>query len=200
LPMAVSRGAVACATPAAAVPRRSMLLSSAAAGAGKLTSPPPVLHANREHEHCIWLIPFICYSLLGIVLQSDPIRLSTPKLKLRASAGAAQAAATSFSSNDEAFAWAKKDNMRLLHVVYGVGDIDRTIKFYTECLGMKLLRKRDIPEEKYTNAFLGYGPEETNFAIELTYTNITGLTRTISEQASVISASQLMMWRKQLNS
>ncbi|KAF7073045.1 hypothetical protein CFC21_078092 [Triticum aestivum] len=138
LPMAVSRGAVACATPAAAVPRRSMLLSSAAAGA---------------------------------VLQSDPIRLSTPKLKLRASAGAAQAAATSFSSNDEAFAWAKKDNMRLLHVVYGVGDIDRTIKFYTECLGMKLLRKRDIPEEKYTNAFLGYGPEETNFAIELTYTN-----------------------------
>ena len=36
---------------------------------------------------------------------------------------------------------------------------------------MKLLRKRDIPEEKYTNAFLGYGPEETNFAIELTYSN-----------------------------
>ena len=127
--MAVSRGAVACATPAAAVPRRSMLLSSAAAGAGKLTSPPPVLHANREHEHCIWLIPFICHSLLGIVLQSDPIRLmSTPKLKLRASAGAAQAAATSFSSNDEAFTWAKKDNRRLLHVVYRVGDIHKTIK------------------------------------------------------------------------
>lgn len=36
---------------------------------------------------------------------------------------------------------------------------------------MKLLRKRDIPEEKYTNAFLGYGPEETNFAVELTYSN-----------------------------
>lgn len=134
--MAVNRGAVACATPAAAVPRRSMLLSTAAAGAA---------------------------------LQCDPIRLSTPKLKLRASAGAAQAAATSFSSNDEAFAWAKKDNRRLLHVVYRVGDLDRTIKFYTECLGMKLLRKRDIPEEKYTNAFLGYGPEETNFAVELTY-------------------------------
>lgn len=66
--------------------------------------------------------------LPGIALQSDPIRLSTPKLKLRASAGAAQAAATSFSSNDEAFAWAKKDNRRLLHVVYRVGDIDRTIK------------------------------------------------------------------------
>jgi lactoylglutathione lyase len=34
---------------------------------------------------------------------------------------------------------------------------------------MKLLRKRDIPEEKYTNAFLGYGPEDTNFVVELTY-------------------------------
>ena len=44
-----------------------------------------------------------------------------------------------------------------------------TYRFYTECLGMKLLRKRDIPEEKYTNAFLGYGPEDTNFVVELTY-------------------------------
>lgn len=34
---------------------------------------------------------------------------------------------------------------------------------------MKLLRKRDVPEEKYTNAFLGFGPEDTNFALELTY-------------------------------
>ena len=42
-------------------------------------------------------------------------------------------------------------------------------RFYTECLGMKLLRKRDIPEEKYTNAFLGYGPEDTNFVVELIY-------------------------------
>ena len=42
-------------------------------------------------------------------------------------------------------------------------------RFYTECLGMKLLRKRDIPEEKYTNAFLGYGPEESHFVVELTY-------------------------------
>ncbi|GLT83292.1 hypothetical protein SLE2022_015890 [Rubroshorea leprosula] len=65
--------------------------------------------------------------------------------------------------------WPKKDNRRLLHVVYRVGDLDRTIKFYTECFGMKLLRKRDIPEEKYSNAFLGFGPEETNFVVELTY-------------------------------
>ena len=41
--------------------------------------------------------------------------------------------------------------------------------FYTECLGMKLLRKRDIPEDRYSNAFLGYGPEESNFTVELTY-------------------------------
>lgn len=43
------------------------------------------------------------------------------------------------------------------------------VRFYTECFGMKLLRKRDIPEEKYSNAFLGFGPEETNFVVELTY-------------------------------
>ncbi|XP_030947379.1 probable lactoylglutathione lyase, chloroplastic isoform X4 [Quercus lobata] len=42
-------------------------------------------------------------------------------------------------------------------------------RFYTECLGMKLLRKRDIPEDRYTNAFLGYGPEESNVTVELTY-------------------------------
>ncbi|KAJ1386770.1 Vicinal oxygen chelate [Sesbania bispinosa] len=42
-------------------------------------------------------------------------------------------------------------------------------KFYTECLGMKVLRKRDMPEERYTNAFLGYGPEDAHFVIELTY-------------------------------
>ncbi|KAL2495401.1 glyoxalase I-like protein [Forsythia ovata] len=65
--------------------------------------------------------------------------------------------------------WPKKDKHRFLHAVYRVGDLDRTIKFYTECLGMKLLRKRDIPEEKYSNAFLGFGPEETHFAVELTY-------------------------------
>lgn len=40
---------------------------------------------------------------------------------------------------------------------------------------MKLLRKRDIPEEKYTNAFLGFGPEDTNFAVELTYSMFTDL-------------------------
>ncbi|KAK4764699.1 hypothetical protein SAY86_025789 [Trapa natans] len=65
--------------------------------------------------------------------------------------------------------WPKKDKRRFLHVVYRVGDLDRTIKFYTECFGMKLLRKRDVPEEKYSNAFIGFGPEESNFVLELTY-------------------------------
>ncbi|KAH7440043.1 hypothetical protein KP509_04G088800 [Ceratopteris richardii] len=72
-------------------------------------------------------------------------------------------------SNLDAAEWAKQDNRRFLHVVYRVGNLEKTIKFYTECLGMKLLRKRDIPEEKYTNAFLGYGPEDTHFVVELTY-------------------------------
>ncbi|XP_056159693.1 lactoylglutathione lyase GLX1-like [Syzygium oleosum] len=65
--------------------------------------------------------------------------------------------------------WPKKDKRRMLHAVYRVGDLERTIKFYTECFGMKLLRKRDIPEEKYSYAFLGFGPEESHFAVELTY-------------------------------
>ncbi|KAL0559618.1 hypothetical protein IC582_004233 [Cucumis melo] len=80
---------------------------------------------------------------------------------------AAQACTT--ASPENILEWVKKDKRRLLHVVYRVGDLERTIKFYTECLGMKLLRKRDIPEERYTNAFLGYGPEEAHFVIELTY-------------------------------
>ncbi|KAH1208626.1 putative lactoylglutathione lyase [Glycine max] len=72
-------------------------------------------------------------------------------------------------SNAELLEWPKKDKRRFLHVVYRVGDLDRTIKFYTECFGMKLLRKRDIPEEKYANAFLGFGPEQSHFVVELTY-------------------------------
>ncbi|XP_021277355.1 probable lactoylglutathione lyase, chloroplastic isoform X2 [Herrania umbratica] len=69
----------------------------------------------------------------------------------------------------DALHWVQNDKRRMLHVVYRVGDLAKTIKFYTECLGMKLLRKRDIPEEKYSNAFLGYGPEDSHFVVELTY-------------------------------
>ncbi|XP_056176942.1 probable lactoylglutathione lyase, chloroplastic isoform X2 [Syzygium oleosum] len=79
------------------------------------------------------------------------------------------AAMNSNLTEDSALQWAKKDKRRMLHVVYRVGDLDKTIKFYTECFGMKLLRKRDIPEERYSNAFLGYGPEDSHFTVELTY-------------------------------
>ncbi|KDP34187.1 hypothetical protein JCGZ_07758 [Jatropha curcas] len=72
-------------------------------------------------------------------------------------------------ADQNALEWVNNDKRRMLHVVYRVGDLEKTIKFYTECLGMKLLRKRDIPEERYTNAFLGYGPEDSNFTVELTY-------------------------------
>ncbi|XP_059624256.1 lactoylglutathione lyase GLX1-like [Cornus florida] len=71
--------------------------------------------------------------------------------------------------SNELLEWPKKDKHRFLHAVYRVGDLDRTIKFYTECFGMKLLRKRDVPEEKYSNAFLGFGSEESHFVVELTY-------------------------------
>ncbi|KAJ7967703.1 Lactoylglutathione lyase [Quillaja saponaria] len=70
--------------------------------------------------------------------------------------------------NAELLEWPKKDKRRFLRVMYCVGDLDRSIRFYTECFGMKLLRRRDVPEENYSNAFLGFGPEETNFVVELT--------------------------------
>lgn len=59
--------------------------------------------------------------------------------------------------------------MRLLHTMIRVGNLERSIKFYTELLGMKLLRKKDYPEGKFTLAFIGYGNEKENSAIELTH-------------------------------
>ncbi len=59
--------------------------------------------------------------------------------------------------------------MRILHTMIRVGDLPRSVKFYTEVLGMKLLRTRDYPDGKFTLAFLGYGPESEQAAIELTY-------------------------------
>src|SRR5690606_14404179 len=59
--------------------------------------------------------------------------------------------------------------MRLLHTMLRVGNLDRSIAFYTAILGMKLLRKQDYPEGKFTLAFVGYGDEATHSVIELTY-------------------------------
>lgn len=59
--------------------------------------------------------------------------------------------------------------MRLLHTMLRVGDLERSIKFYTETLGMTLLRQKDYPDGKFTLAFLGYGDETEHTAIELTH-------------------------------
>ena len=62
--------------------------------------------------------------------------------------------------------WVQEDERRMLHAVYRVGNMDEYIKYAKNCFGMKLLRYRDIPDENYTNAFLGYGDERTHFALE----------------------------------
>ena len=59
--------------------------------------------------------------------------------------------------------------MRLLHTMLRTGNLQRSIDFYTQVLGMKLLRQKDYPEGKFTLAFLGYGDESEQSAIELTY-------------------------------
>ncbi|SAL64419.1 lactoylglutathione lyase [Caballeronia arvi] len=59
--------------------------------------------------------------------------------------------------------------MRLLHTMLRVGDLQRSIDFYTRILGMKVLRQSENPEYKYTLAFVGYGPESENSVLELTY-------------------------------
>lgn len=59
--------------------------------------------------------------------------------------------------------------MRLLHTMLRVGNLQRSIDFYTHVLGMKLLRRKDYPDGRFTLAFVGYGDESENTVIELTF-------------------------------
>ena len=59
--------------------------------------------------------------------------------------------------------------MRILHTMLRVGNMERSVKFYTDVLGMKLLRTTDRPEQKYSLAFVGYDREDKTAVLELTY-------------------------------
>jgi lactoylglutathione lyase len=61
------------------------------------------------------------------------------------------------------------NKFRFLHTMIRVRDLDKSLRFYTNLLGMKLLRKRDYPSGQFTLAFVGYGDESSNTVIELTH-------------------------------
>jgi len=59
--------------------------------------------------------------------------------------------------------------MRILHTMFRVGDLEKSVAFYTEVLGMTLLRRKDYPEGRFTNVFVGYGNEADHAVLELTW-------------------------------
>ena len=59
--------------------------------------------------------------------------------------------------------------MRMLHTMLRVGDLERSLRFYTEVLGMQLLRRKDYPSGRFTLAFVGYGDESDSTVLELTH-------------------------------
>lgn len=59
--------------------------------------------------------------------------------------------------------------MRIMHTMIRVGDLQRSIDFYTGVLGMKVLRQKEYPEGRFTNTFVGYGDESATAVLELTY-------------------------------
>ena len=81
--------------------------------------------------------------------------------------------------------------MRLLHTMLRVGDLQRSIDFYTKVMGMQLLRTTDRPEQKYSLAFVGYGSNPEHAEIELTYNH--GVTTTTSARRMATSRSKCPM-------
>jgi lactoylglutathione lyase len=63
----------------------------------------------------------------------------------------------------------RRNAMRFVHTMIRVNDLDQTLKFYCDALGMKLLRKKEYPSGRFTNAFVGFGSEDKEAVIELTY-------------------------------
>ncbi|AJD48798.1 lactoylglutathione lyase [Isoalcanivorax pacificus W11-5] len=59
--------------------------------------------------------------------------------------------------------------MRILHTMIRVGDLERSIAFYTDVLGMRVLRRKEYPDGRFTNVFVGYQDEQDGAALELTY-------------------------------
>jgi len=59
--------------------------------------------------------------------------------------------------------------MRILHTMLRVGNLQNSISFYTDILGMTVLRQKEYPDGKFTNTFLGYGDEKQHATLELTY-------------------------------
>ncbi|KAJ8459816.1 hypothetical protein OPV22_032742 [Ensete ventricosum] len=121
------------------------------------TSSNSHIHLAALHSPLSYIAAFPRYTHLFGITTSRLIRKANC-IKASVSGNMTQASTV---DKESAFEWLKKDNRRMLHAY--------------KCLGMKLLRKRDIPEEKYTNAFLGYGPEDSHFVVELTYIKRHGL-------------------------
>lgn len=123
LPVAAGRGTVACA--ATPVPRRSLLLSTAAAGEHHSS-----LDCGSSSSTAAIADDLLCVFFnslqAGAALQPEQVAGTRP---LRLTRSVASAVAKPRTSADEAISWAKKDNRRLLHVVYRVGDLDKTIKY-----------------------------------------------------------------------
>jgi len=64
---------------------------------------------------------------------------------------------------------ARANSFRIMHTMIRVGDLDRSVAFYSGHFGMSVVKKVDVPEAKYTNVFIGYGDENSDPMIELTY-------------------------------